>query len=459
MNSTEAAAPRAQARFGSAIIIGAAALALLAGCSNTTDQQAAADDAAELILVATAKAEARDVDTYVEATGSFVADEGSDVAPLSPGRVVATPVDIGSFVEKGQIIARLDDSEAQLRLSSARASAAQAEAAVRQAEARIGLYGGASFDPAVVPEVQASRADYESAQAEVRLAAADARRYANLVKTGDVSQSAYETASTKEETAKAREDAARRQYEGAVNAARQNYGGVESANASLQAAKAQLGIAEKAVQDTIIRAPIAGYVSARPIAVGEYVGNTATIATILRAHPIKLELQVPESDAGGLHVGMPVTARVSAFDGRDFEGRISAVNPAVDANSRALTIEAKFDNPNLELKPGMFSTAHVLLPERERAVLVPRAAILADPNTNSSQAFVIEEGRAAVRVVRIGEPVDGMVRILSGVSAGENVAVTNLEQLYDGLAVEPSSSASEAPAPAAAQEGSHAKAS
>src|SRR5690606_26714845 len=157
----------------------------------------------------------------------------------------------GSFVEKGQIIARLEDSEAQLRLTAARASAAQAEAAVRQAEARIGLYGGASFDAAVVPEVQASRAAYESAQAEVRLAAADARRYANLVKTGDVSQSAYETASTKEETAKAREDAARRQYEGAVNAARQNYGGVESASASLQAAKAQLGIAEKAVEDTV----------------------------------------------------------------------------------------------------------------------------------------------------------------------------------------------------------------
>lgn len=458
MNHSQVGGRRGNARFRSAIFIGVAAFALLAGCSNTVEQQTADDAAIQVVPVTTAQALIRDVPTYVEATGSFVADEFSDVAPLSPGRVVATPVDVGSFVAKGQVIARLDDSEAQLRLTSARASAAQAEAAVRQAEARIGLYGGASFDAAVVPEVQASRAAYESAQAEVRLAAADARRYANLVKTGDVSQSAYETARTKEETAKAREDAARRQYEGAVNAARQNYGGVESANASLQAAKAQMGIAEKAVEDTIIRAPISGYVSDRPIAVGEYVGNTATIATIIRAHPIKLELQVPESDAGGLHVGMPVTARVSAFPGRDFEGQISAVNPAVDANSRALTIEAKFANPELDLKPGMFATARVLLPGIEQAVLVPRSAILTDPSTEASQVFVIADDRASVRVVRLGDPIEGMVRVLSGVNAGESVAVTNLEQLYDGLVVQPSNSPSEMKG-SAVKEGSHAKAS
>ncbi len=459
MISSRICVRHANAPQGSAIIICVAALALLAGCS--ADEPAPQSAAVQPITVATTEALVREVPAYVEATGSFVADEFSDVAPLSPGRVVATPVDVGSFVEKGQVIARLDDSEAQLRLASARAGAAQAEAAVRQAEARIGLYGGASFDAAAVPEVQASRAAYESAQAEVRLAAADAQRYANLVKTGDVSQSAYETARTKEETAKAREDAARRQYEGAVNAARQNYGGVESANASLRAAEAQLGIAEKALEDTVIRAPISGYVSARPIAVGEYVGNTATIATILRASPIKLELQIPESNAGGLQIGMPVTARVSAFAGRDFAGRISAINPAVDANSRTLTVEARFDNPSLELKPGMFAAARVLLPDSEQAVLVPREAILSDPTTDSSQVFVIQDGKAAVRVVQPGDTIGDMVRILSGVSAGESVAVTNLDELYDGLAVQQTNAANHMTTPGApaTQGSSHAKVS
>ncbi len=424
-----------------AIVLGAGA------CGRNASQGSVQADtnAAQPVAVSTAAVQVRDVPVYIEATGSFVADEYSDVAPLSPGRVVETPVDVGAFVEKGQVIARLDDSDAQLRLQQARASAAQTEAALRQAEARIGLYGGASFDPAVVPEVQASRASYESALAEDKLAEADAQRYANLIKTGDVSQSAYEKARTQEETAKARADAARRQYEAAVNAARQNYGGVESAAASRDASLAQVALAEKALADTVIRAPISGYVSERPIAVGEYVGSSAKIATILRAHPIKLALQVPEGDAGGLHAGMPVTAQVGAFPGRDFEGKISAVNPAVDPNSRALTIEAKFPNPKLELKPGMFATAHVLLPGSEQAVLVPRGAVLSDPNTDSAQAFVIEDGKARVRVVRLGDPQDGMVRILSGVSAGETVAVSNLQQLYDGVAVQRSGQQSSSP--------------
>ncbi len=427
-----------------------------AGCGlGTSDGQSkqTEENQVQVVAVETAEALARDVPVYIEATGSFVADEFSDVAPLSPGRVVETPVDVGAFVEKGQVIARLDESDAQLRLQQARASAAQSEAAVRQAEARIGLYGGASFDPAAVPEVQASRAAYESALAEVKLAEADALRYANLVKTGDVSQSAYEKARTQEETARARADAARRQYEGAVNAARQNYGGVESAAATFDASRAQVGLAEKALADTVIRAPISGYVSERPIAVGEYVGSTAKIATILRAHPIKLALQVPEGEAAALHVGMPVTARVAAFPDRDFEGQISAVNPAIDPNSRALTIEARFPNPKLELKPGMFATAHVLLPGSEQAVLVPRAAVLSDPNTDSAQAFVIEDGKARVRVVRLGDPQEGMVRILSGVSAGEIVAVSNLQQLYDGVAIQRSDGHSNAAGPVLSVQG------
>jgi multidrug efflux pump subunit AcrA (membrane-fusion protein) len=83
----------------------------------------------------------------------------------------------------------------------------------------------------------------------------------------------------------------------------------------------------------------------------------------------------------------------------------------------------------------MFSAARILLPETEEAILVPPAAVLSDPNTDSAQTFVIEDGRARVRVVRVGEREDGMVRLLSGVSEGETVATSNLDLLYDGLAV------------------------
>jgi multidrug efflux pump subunit AcrA (membrane-fusion protein) len=123
-----------------------------------------------------------------------------------------------------------------------------------------------------------------------------------------------------------------------------------------------------------------------------------------------------------------------------------------------MTIEARFANPDLDLKPGMFATARVRLPGMEQAVLVPRSAILTDPSTESSQVFVIADDRASVRVVRLGDSVDELVRVLSGVTAGESVAVTNLGQLYDGLAVQPTDSASETKG-SAVKERSHAKAS
>lgn len=387
------------------------------------------------IAVTVATAEVREVPIHIDATGSFVAEESSDVAPLTSGRVVATPVDVGAFVNRGDVLVRLDDSDARLRLQQAKANSDQTEAALRQAEAKIGFGRGTAFDPDSVPEVQAARASYESALAEVKLAEADARRYANLVDTGDVSRSNYEKQLTQAETAKARANAARRQYEAAANTARQNYQGVESAQGTLGAIRAQMAMAQKALDDTIIRAPISGYLSDRPVAVGEYVSTSSKIANLMRVDPIKLQLQVPETNVGQIQPGLTVLAKVATFPERQFEGKVKALNPAIDANSRALSVEVRIANPKLELRPGMFATVRILLPGVEQAILVPRKAVLTDPNTESAQIFVVSGGTSRVRIVRVGEAVNGAVRILSGVSSGDTVATSSLEQLFDGARV------------------------
>ena len=128
--------------------------------------------AADSIVVSSAPATSRQVPLYTDATGSFVAEETSNVAPLAAGRVVETPVDVGAPVAAGQVIARLDNSDALLRLEQAKATLAQAEASLRQAQARIGFNGGA-FKAEDVPDVQSARAAYESAQAEEKMAEAD----------------------------------------------------------------------------------------------------------------------------------------------------------------------------------------------------------------------------------------------------------------------------------------------
>jgi RND family efflux transporter MFP subunit len=385
------------------------------------------------IAVPSAMAQAHQAPLFVEATGSFVAEESSNVAPLASGRVVETPVDVGSGVEKGQIIARLDDSDATLRLQQAKASVEQADAALRQSEAKIGLSG--AFKAEDVADVQSAKASYESSMADAKMAEADARRYDNLVQTGDISRSSYEKQATLAETAKAKANTSLKQYESSMNNARQNYQAVLSAQAMLSSARSQLAMAQKALDDALIRAPFSGRVTERQVSVGEYVSPASRIVTIVRANPIKLQIQVPGADAVKILLGMKVLARVESFGNRDFEGKITALNPSLDPNSRALMAEARFENTKLELRPGMFSTARIMLPGTEQAVTVPRSAVLVDPTINSAEVFVLQGGKAHVKVVQFGEENAGIVRIFSGLSAGDAVATGKLQQLYDGATV------------------------
>jgi RND family efflux transporter MFP subunit len=384
---------------------------------------------------AVGKALVKEVASSFSANGSFIAEETSDLAPAAGGRVAATPVDVGDFVKKGEVICRLDEREAELRLEQARAALEQSKFMLRQAESRVGHSGPGAFDPESVPEVSSSRAAYESALASARLAAADAQRYENLVRSGDVSQSSFEKYRTQQETAEAAANSARRQYEGQLNAARQNFGAIEAARAALAAAESQAAQARKNLEDTSIRAPFDGYVTDRPTAVGQWLGTGNKVATLVRIARVKLRLEIPEQQAALVKTGMGVTARVAAYPQRDFAGRVSAVVPAVDSVSRVFIAEARFDNPRAELRPGMFASARVNLPGTERAVFVPAEAVFYDNTTDASHVYIVADGVARLRVVLRGDSDGDQVRVLSGLEGGETVVLSNQTDLYDGAPV------------------------
>jgi multidrug efflux pump subunit AcrA (membrane-fusion protein) len=388
------------------------------------------------VTVTTAVAVAREVPSFIQATGSLIADETSDVAPQTSGQVVATPVGVGAFVRQGSVIARLNDRDARLRLRQAQAGVQQAIAGVRQAEARLGLGAGGNFDAVAIPEVRAANANLEQALAELRLAEANERRYAELVETGDVAVSVYDQYRTQRDTARARVNGARQQLESAINTARQSNQAIQSAEAAVETARAQVAIAQKAVADALVRAPYAGYISNRPTAVGEYVTPSSNIATLLRTNPIKLQLQVQESQAPFITPGMGISLEVDAYRDRKFAGQVTAVNPAIDQTSRAATVEAAVENGDNALRSGMFATARIVRQGGNRAVFVPRAAVLSDQNTQSFRVFVIQGDTAKLRVVQIGSDEGDMIQILSGVNADETVATSNLQQLFEGAKVE-----------------------
>jgi len=416
--------------------------ALLAGCGTSSESKTrgransnANPQEAPSIPVTQAKAEARQVPTVIQATGSLVAQETSDIAPKVAGKVVNVSANVGQFVTQGTVIAKIDDKDALLRLAEARAGVTQAIAGVRQAEARLGLSPNGTFTASTIPEVQTANANYEQALAELRQAEANEKRYRELVETGDVSVVQYETFRTARDTARARVKAAREQQQTAINTARQNNQAIKSAQAAVESARTQVGTAEQAVADTVVRAPFAGFISARPVAPGEYVSSATSIATLVRTNPIKVQIQVAEADVPFVAIGRGVSIQVDAYKDRNFGGVVTAVNPSIDPNSRSAIIEAQIENGNNALRSGMFATVKITRDGGTLGVFVPKEAVLNDTATQSQRVFVIVEGIAKLRTVQIGTEENGTIQILNGVAADEMVATSNLPQLYEGAKV------------------------
>ncbi len=379
---------------------------------------------------------AREIPAFIQATGSLIADETSDIAPKAAGKVVNVSANVGQFVQQGSVIAKIDDKDARLRLAEAQAGVTQATAGVRQAEARLGLSSNGTFNAAAIPEVLAANASYEQTVAELRQAEANEKRYRDLVETGDVSLIVYEQYRTQRDTARARLNAAKQAQEAAANAARQNNQAIKSAQAAVEAARTQVGTAEQAVTDTIIRAPFSGFISNRPVAVGEYVTSATPVATILRVNPIKIQIQVAEADVPFITIGRGVSIEVDAYKDRKFGGTVTAVNPAIDPTSRSAVVEAAIENGGNALRSGMFATVRINREGGSNGVFVPKTAVFNDQSTQSFRVFVVQENVAKLRVVQLGTEENEFVQIITGVNPDEIVATSNLAQLYEGAKVQ-----------------------
>jgi multidrug efflux pump subunit AcrA (membrane-fusion protein) len=425
--------------LGSVVVFCALASLLSSSCvfsrggANANAADAEAEPAAFNITVA--KSEERDIPSTIQATGSLVANETSDVAPKVAGKISNIYANVGQFVTAGSLLAKIDDRDARLRLSTALAAVKQAKTVVRAAEARLGLLDGGKFEASSVPEVRAANANYQQALAQQKQAEANEARYRELIESGDVSMMQYETYRTARDTARAQALAAKDQLDAAVNTARQNNQGIATAQANVESAETQVADAQQGIKDTAIYAPFAGYVSARPVAVGEYVSTASVIATILRTNPIKAQIQVAEADVPAVVVGRGVSVEVDAYKDRKFAGTVSAVNPGVDPNSRSAVVEALIENGSNALRAGMFVTANIVREGGSKAVFVPKPAIYHDQPTQSYRVFVIQDGIAKLRVVQVGVEEGGYQRIITGVEPDETVATSAVDQLFEGARV------------------------
>ena len=361
----------------------------------------------------------RQLPRYFEATGSLAGDVQTDVQPQTAGKVVAVGVDLGSYVRRGQMIARIEDADYKIRLDQTLAQLDNAKAAVRQAEEKIGLRPGQNFDPEKVAEVAAARANYDLAEKNLR-------RAEKLIESGDVSRSYYDQQ-------KSQRDALKETYQSVLAQARQNYAAVQVARTNIANAQTQVDLARRNLGYTVVSSPIDGFVADRPVDVGEYLATTTKVATIVRTNPLRMKIDIPEQSIPEVKVGQSVSLTTSAWPDRSFNGHIARVSPNVTPASRTLTVEAEVENGSGALKPGQFATVRILLPRSEAAILVPARAVRTESGV--SRVFAIKNGHAEQRLVQLGQTEGDLVEIKSGVSADEQVATSNVDQLSDGAIV------------------------
>jgi membrane fusion protein, multidrug efflux system len=201
---------------------------------------------------------------------------------------------------------------------------------------------------------------------------------------------------------------------------------------TVKANRSRLAAASARLADTVIRAPFSGRVGLRRVSVGTLISPGDVITTLDDTSIIKLDFSVPENLLATMRPGLPVRATAPAFPGRAFVGKVASIDSRVDMNTRSVIVRALLANEDGALKPGMFLNVTLANDERS-ALVIPEEALT--PDAEHQYVFVVTDGRAARREVRIGGRSPGNVEVLAGVKAGEQVVVEGTQKIRDGAAV------------------------
>jgi RND family efflux transporter MFP subunit len=342
----------------------------------------------------------------VTVTGTLAADEEVAAGFRVAGRLSELAVDLGSVVRKGQVLARLDPSDFRIRVQ-------QAEAALRQVRAGLGLPPEGP-DESVDPEKTAPVREARAVMDEARL---NRDRMAQLREKDLVPRAEYDAAVSRMLVAESR-------YQAGVEE-------VRNRQELLAERRAALSLARQQLADTVLVAPIDGAVRERRASVGEFLAAGAPVVALVRLHPLRLRVAVPEREAAALRIGQAVRVRVEG-DPAEHEGRVARLSPSIQEQNRTLVVEAEVPNRGRRLRPGSFARAEIVVEADRAAVLVPAAAIVTFAGVE--KVFGVKDGVAVEKRIRSGRRAGDRVEVLEGLAAGEPI-VAEPGNLAGGLPV------------------------
>jgi RND family efflux transporter MFP subunit len=342
----------------------------------------------------------------IGATGTLEPQDQLALAIKVSGRIQSLTVDLGDPVRKEQVIAKLEPTDFRIQ-------AEQATAALQQARTRLGLLPDGP-DEHVDPEQTSTVRQAKAMLNETRL---KRERAQQLFDDSLIARSDLDTAIASHAVAEGG-------YENAIEEIRNRV-------ALLAQRKSELDLARHQLDQTVLRSPIDGAVATRHASAGEFVPAGTPVVTIVRVHPLRLHLPVPERASADVYVGQQVKLKVER-DLNEYYGRVTRLSPAIDQANRTLLVEAEVPNEHGRLRPGAFVRAELVARAGSPAVFVPTKAVVTFAGIE--KVFVVEQGKSVEKAVRTGRKDIEKVEITAGIKPGD-VVVTDPGNLVAGQPV------------------------
>jgi membrane fusion protein (multidrug efflux system) len=221
----------------------------------------------------------------------------------------------------------------------------------------------------------------------------------------------------------------------------------DEAAARLDVDQATVALAKARLAKTRIAAPFDGVVGLRAVSPGDYIQPGQPLAPLEQISLLKVDFRLSEAALSRIAVGQTLNLEVDAYPGQVFPGKVYAIDPRLAEETRSIGIRARVPNDKGRLRPGLFARVRLTIAQRENAILIPEQAIV--PQGDKLFVYVIEDGKAAIRPVRVGLRQAGRAEIVEGVRPGELVITAGVQKIGPGSPVMPVNLAP----PAAAQDG------
>ena len=376
-----------------------------AACSKSESAQARGRDASAR-PVKTEPVRQEMVHRAVEVVGTLAAEDEVVLSSEADATVSRILADLGDRVKAGQVLVELDREKRQYSLDQQRASLARA----------LARYGAS--EPGQLPSIEQTP-DVQRAAAELAQAKQAFDRAEELHRRQLVPKQQLDDAET---TLKAKQAG----YDSALQNAK-------NLRADIDASDAGMKLADRQLRDTYIRAPFDGYIQKRMVSLGELVKAQSPVMSVVRVDPLKVTAEIPERMGPWIKVGQPVALQVDAYPDKTLTGTVSRISPAVNIQTRAFAFEARVPNADAMLKPGTFARVRLETSKVEPVLTLPYGAMQYRYGVN--RAFVVEGDHLTAHELKTGERLGDRIEIVSGVKAGDTIAVSDIETLTDGLKV------------------------